>query len=217
MTLQNFIVLEVIDGAGTSTQLALLKARPEAAGFYFTAEPTAAPTGVFLRQMLKGAVGVTNETAAYLFAADRNEHVNGALVADGQALVTGIRHACEAGHVVVSDRYLFSSLAYQSIQCPPEVPRRLNEGFPLPALLVFLDISPEKALARISGRAHREIYEEQAFLERTVAAYRAVLDEYRSLPAGAGMKTLVLDATLPPGELHKIIWQEIAELPIKKG
>ncbi|MBQ5499234.1 MAG: dTMP kinase, partial [Treponema sp.] len=80
MILQNFIVFEGIDGAGTSTQIEMLKNRPEANDFLFTAEPTSAPTGKFLRQMLKGDFPLQNESAAYLFAADRNEHVNGKLL-----------------------------------------------------------------------------------------------------------------------------------------
>ncbi|MDE5613421.1 MAG: dTMP kinase, partial [Treponemataceae bacterium] len=78
MVLQNFIVFEGIDGAGTTTQIDLLKARDDAERFFFTAEPTNEPTGRLLRTMLRGDVTVDPRTAAYLFAADRAEHLWGA-------------------------------------------------------------------------------------------------------------------------------------------
>lgn len=126
MILRNFIVFEGIDGAGTSTQLKLLKEKKGTENFLFTCEPTSSATGKFLRQMLKGDVAVKNETAAYLFAADRNEHINGCLQIEEKNLITGVKEACQKGNIVISDRYLFSSLAYQSVNCPPEVPRVAN-------------------------------------------------------------------------------------------
>ena len=96
MVLENFIVFEGIDGAGTTTQLEILKSRtPE---FLFTAEPTSSETGKFLRKMLKGEIQVTNETAAYIFAADRNEHINGNCIieenksCDGRSRTVGAEH-----------------------------------------------------------------------------------------------------------------------------
>ena len=68
MILENFIVFEGIDGAGTTTQLNILKKKC-GSNFLFTAEPSRSPVGKFLRSMLGGNVPVTNETAAYLFAA----------------------------------------------------------------------------------------------------------------------------------------------------
>lgn len=209
MVLQNFIVFEGIDGAGTSTQINILKNNPEAKKFLFTAEPTPAPTGIFLRSMLKGSIKISNETAAYLFAADRNEHVNGAMCLDGSNLATGIRKACADGYTVVSDRYLFSSLAYQSIDCPPELPRMLNSLFPLPELLFYFDIKPADSLRRVDSRGEREIYEKLDFLERTEAQYRKIIAEYNGTELGAGMKTITLDATRTPQEIAAEIWDSI--------
>ncbi len=215
MLLHNFIVLEGIDGAGTSTQLDMIKNNPGTERFLFTAEPTSAETGRFLRRMLSGEIGISNETAAYLFAADRNEHVNGRLrVEDDRKLVTGIREATEKGMTVISDRYLFSSLAYQSINCSPDVPRMLNSLFPLPSLLVYLDIKPEDALKRIDGRGEREIYEKKDFLEKTVEQYRLILDEY-SGENGNGMRILRLDATKSREEINSAIMGEIKALETK--
>lgn len=214
MILQNFIVFEGIDGAGTSTQIEMLKNRPEAKDFLFTAEPTSAPTGKFLRQMLKGDFPLQNESAAYLFAADRNEHVNGKLLTQGNTLVTGIKEACQSGKKVVSDRYLFSSLAYQSINCPPEVPRLLNSLFPLPQLLFYFEISPKDSLSRLGDRNFREIYEKEDFLNRTVQEYHNVLSEYSEEAKSKGMKIILIDAKKTKEEISANIWQEIKNLPI---
>ena len=214
MILQNFIVFEGIDGAGTSTQIEMLKNRPEAKDFLFTAEPTSAPTGKFLRQMLKGDFPLQNESAAYLFAADRNEHVNGKLLTQGDTLVTGIKEACQSGRKVVSDRYLFSSLAYQSINCPPEVPRLLNSLFPLPQLLFYFEISPKDSLSRLGDRNFREIYEKEDFLNRTVQEYHNILSEYSEKAKNQGMKIVLIDAKKTKEEISANIWQEIKNLPI---
>lgn len=213
MVLRNFIVFEGIDGAGTTTQTTLLKNNPATEKFLFTAEPTNSETGLFLRRMLKGDVKVSNETAAYLFAADRNEHVNGPLVVDGDRhLVTGLAKAQEQGYVTVSDRYLFSSLAYQSINCDPKIPEALNQFFPLPRLLIFLDIEPSEALKRMSGRSSREIYEKEDFLIKTTASYRRIMDEFSKPEKKGEMEIMLMDATRPPEEIHKAVWQKIQEI-----
>lgn len=213
MILQNFIVLEGIDGAGTSTQLDIIRNTPGTQRFLFTAEPTPSPVGRFLRQMLKGDAPVSNETAAYVFAADRNEHVNGRLSIDGDRhLSTGIMEACSGGYTVVSDRYLFSSLAYQSISCSPELPRLLNGGFPLPRLLVYFDIDPVKSLERIGGRDTREIYENAGFLMQTVEQYEKVLNEYSDPERCGGMEILRVDAAKPIPEVTEAITHKLREI-----
>lgn len=203
MILENFIVFEGIDGAGTTTQLEILKSK--APGLLFTAEPTSSETGKFLRKMLKGEIQVTNETAAYIFAADRNEHINGAYIIEQNNLITGIKSACENGKIVVSDRYLFSSLAYQSIGCSPEIPRTLNKFFPLPQLLFFFDIDPEISLKRISSRGQKEIYEKIDFLKKTREEYEKAIAEYD----GKGMKIVRIDATLDKEKISQKIEKEI--------
>ncbi len=210
MVLKNFIVFEGIDGAGTSTQIKRMREKTKGNdAFLFTAEPTSCETGKFLRKMLKGEVPLQNESAAYLFAADRNEHVNGTFNADGATLITGIKKACENGKTVISDRYLFSSLAYQSIQCDPNVPRLLNSLFPLPELLFYFDITPEISLARLGGREYREIYENTQFLQKTVAEYKKIIAEYASPEKNEGMRIVTIDATIPPDEVESLLWKEI--------
>ncbi|MBQ7158929.1 MAG: dTMP kinase [Treponema sp.] len=207
MVLQNFIVLEGIDGAGTSTQIKLLKNRPDADKFFFTAEPTDGPTGKFLRTMLKGDVQLDPRTAAYLFAADRAEHLWGKSAPNG-----GIVQKCESGKLVVSDRYFFSSLTYQSVTCGDALPRMLNEPFPLPQLLFFFEVDPEISLKRVLGRGETEIYEKIDFQKATAERYRKIIAEYDGTPKGKGMKIVRIDAAQSVEAVAQIIEKEIAIL-----
>lgn len=205
MILQNFIVFEGIDGAGTSTQLQRLSRRADSDRFFFTAEPTDHPTGRFLRSMLKGDMALDPRTASFLFAADRTEHVWGK---DAAGKDRGIQHIAESGKIVVSDRYLFSSLAYQSIDCGMELPAKLNELFPLPSLVFFFDLPADIALARVDGRGSREIYEQEPFLQQVREAYRQVFQRYEK----SGMKIVTLDASESPDCIEGRIAGEIKNL-----
>ena len=202
MILKNFIVFEGIDGAGTSTQIEILKKRADADRFFFTTEPTDSETGKFLRKMLKGDVELDPRTSAFLFAADRNEHLYGT-----GGTNCGVVAQAQSGKIVVSDRYLFSSLTYQSVTCGDELPRRLNEGFPLPEILFFFDIDPEISLQRVLGRGETEIYEKLDFQKATATRYRKVIEEYERM--NTGMKIVRLDATLPVDEVAKIISEKL--------
>lgn len=220
MLLQNFIVFEGIDGAGTTTQLDILRKRTSFASLdrkdvYFTAEPTSSPTGKFLRQILKGDIKVTDETSAYLFSADRSEHINGKLtVTEDNTLITGVSEACSCNKFVISDRYFFSSLAYQSIKSGLDLPLMLNSVFPLPALLFYFEIDPEISLKRITSRDYTEIYEKEDFLKEVVKQYHKVLSLYKQKEYSQGMKIVTIDATQSKEDISKIIWEEVKKLPI---
>lgn len=203
MILNNFVVFEGIDGAGTSTQMRLLAERDSGKKIAFTAEPTERPTGKFLRQILAGKEKVAPQTAAYLFAADRAEHLWGQ---------GGIVDQTKNGLTVVSDRYLFSNLAYQGVTCGEDLPKTLNSPFPLPQLLFFFDISAQKSLERVEKRGEaKEIYENEKFLSDTASRYRAIIDRYKKLE-NSGMRIVELDATLSKEKISDLIWKEI--LPI---
>ena len=203
MILNNFVVFEGIDGAGTSTQMRLLAERDSGKKIAFTAEPTERPTGKFLRQILAGKEKVAPQTAAYLFAADRAEHLWGQ---------GGIVDQTKNGLTVVSDRYLFSNLAYQGVTCGEDLPKTLNSPFPLPQLLFFFDISAQKSLERVEKRGEaKEIYENEKFLNDTASRYRAIINQYKKLE-NSGMRIVELDATLPKEKISDLIWKEI--LPI---
>ena len=201
MVLKNFIVFEGIDGAGTSTQIKkIVESDPQK--FVATAEPTGLPTGKFLRKMLGGEFQVDEKTNACLFAADRCEHIFGK---------GGVKELCESGKTVVSDRYFFSSLAYQSVSCGLELPMLLNSQFPLPEYLFFFEINPEVSLARVNSRNEsKEIYENIEAQKKIAALYEKVISMYETDQSKREeMKIIRIDATKSIEEIAQIIKSEI--------
>lgn len=200
MTLKNFIVFEGIDGSGTSTQIKKLVER-DLNKFVATAEPTKKETGLFLRKMLGGDFSVDSKTAAYLFAADRCEHIFGK---------DGVIDLLNQGKIVVSDRYFFSSLAYQSVSCGNELPRLLNSQFPLPEILFYFYIDPEISLKRVEDRNEKkEIYEKIDYQKKTAALYEEVINEYSKPELKDEMKIIKIDASKSIEEISQIIWQNV--------
>ena len=192
---RNFLVLEGIHGAGTTTQASLLGERCSREGIscFLTQEPTREPVGRLIRSVLRKEIAVTPDTMAHLFAADRCEHVFGP---------RGILAAAGRGELVVSDRYVFSSLAYQTVDCDPEFVLGLNARFPLPEFLVYLDVAPELGEKRMTGRSGREIYEYRDFQSRAAANYGRLWERYSAL----GMRILIVDGGEEPGAIHERIW-----------
>jgi len=189
-TVKNFIVLEGIDGSGTTTQLRRLSALLDQRGVpvMTTAEPTSRPEGALIRRILKGELDADPGTIAYLFAADRHQHLYGA---------GGIIAAANAGKIVLCDRYSPSSLAYQGMTCGPELPRRLNGKFPAPGLTLFFRLVPEIAMARVASRDQLEIYEKLHIQKLVSAAY----DEVMAEAAGKGWNIVTIDAEKPLAEV----------------
>ncbi|HTP60364.1 MAG TPA: dTMP kinase, partial [Spirochaetia bacterium] len=111
---------------------------------------------------------------------------------------------------VISDRYLFSSLAYQSIECGLDFVSGLNGGFPLPQCLIFIDTPVEVSQKRLSGRGQAELFDGQAFQVRVRENYMAAMERYRS----SGMAIFVVDGDRPPEAIHEEIWKILSGLPI---
>ncbi|MDY4831098.1 MAG: dTMP kinase [Treponema sp.] len=195
MILKNFIVFEGIDGAGTSTQIKkICEKNPQK--FFQTAEPTSLETGKFLRRMLGGEFSVDEKTNSFLFAADRAEHLYGK---------NGIIEQINNGKTVISDRYLFSSLAYQSISCGEELPKLLNSTFPLPEILFFFEIDPEISLKRVDSRNEKkEIYEKIETQKKIAMEYEKIISEYENNPS-CTMKIIRIDATKSIEEISETI------------
>ena len=164
-----FFALEGIDGSGKSTQLELLAWRLEQSGFpcLTTCEPTAGPIGSLLRQVLTGQIPCDSRVVAPLFTADRLDHL-----LNGE---NGLCRAVERGLTVLSDRYYFSSYAYQSVDLPLEWVIEVNRPCAQllrPTATVFIDVSPELALARIAqNRERTELFETEDRLTRTREQY----------------------------------------------
>ena len=197
--LKNFWVLEGLDGAGTTTQLKNLEAYMNGKGLpvFRTAEPTIYETGKFIRRVLSGEVKVPQSTVAYLFAADRDNHLNNPEY--------GIKAHLSKGETVISDRYFFSSFAYQSIGFDPDAVMMLNSRFPYPEIVLYVDTPVEDCISRIDSRGtDKEIYEKLDY-------QRLVHDNYESffsrLPEGC--RLIRVDGTLTREDIFEILVKEI--------
>lgn len=194
--LKGFVVLEGIDGAGTTTQSRLLHEALEERGRGSTlhAEPTGGPAGKLIRRVLSGELTVPAETMACLFAADRWDHLEGA---------GGIRDSLRTRPHLVCDRYLFSSFAYQGIDLGWNFVYDLNKHFPLPETVILIDVSEKTAAERLSQRSQKEIYETLEFQKVVRENYRRVLGEFAKV--GSPVRCLELDGARPVEELHSAI------------
>ena len=174
-----FIVFEGLDGTGKTTQIKKLAQYLEAQGetVFVTAEPTDFPTGKLIRRVLSGEVPSTPWSTAALFLADRIRHC--ADPADGIA-----KHLA-AGETVITDRYYFSTFAYQGHETDLDWTMRMHYDCPElihPDLVLFLTMPPEKCMARITANRPAEaieIYENTAALTRISAQFDRVFDRLR--------------------------------------
>lgn len=159
-----FIVFEGIDGAGKSTQISLLKEKliKEGRKVFLTAEPTASVTGGILRDALSGNYQRTSAELAAMFLSDRVFHnVN---------TKCGIKQALEKGFDVISDRYYYSSFAYQGLDSDIDWVMDMNLNCPdirKPDLCIFLDLDADSSKKRIdTNRATVEIFEKAELLNK---------------------------------------------------
>lgn len=174
-----FIVFEGIDGSGTSTQSILLKEHLalNSRKVVLTSEPSRGPIGSLIRHGLHNRVtfssqkGTFDRQMAYLFAADRYDHLYNE--------VDGLVKLLAESHTVLCTRYVFSSLAYH---CNNDEDfafvKNLNDPFPKPDLVVYIDISVEVALKRIGGRTVKDQYENAEKLSVAKRNYDKILASY---------------------------------------
>src|SRR5688572_3779335 len=126
-----FVVFEGLDGAGISTQARLLHERLIASGIPCnrSAEPTTGPVGCLLSQWKSHRIEFVPETVAALFAADRLDHLFNR--------VNGLHEKLESGITEITERYLFSSLAYQGVDVDIDWLVALNRKALMPDVVIF--------------------------------------------------------------------------------
>ena len=207
-----FIVLEGIDGSGTTTQCAILTERLHDHGLaaHRTQEPSDGPVGSMIRQILtrrlvvpgsEGARPPTWDTMAALFAADRLDH-----------LESEINPRLREGVHVICDRYDHSSAAYQTVSGGggDEVASwvlELNRRARRPDLTLVLDVDPEVAASRRRRRSGGpELYEVSEMQAELAAMYRRIDALF------PGDTIVHIDANLDVVRVTEAIWAELGML-----
>lgn len=210
-----FVVLEGLDGSGTTTQTARLGAHLSERGLQpvLSREPTPGPVGKLIRSALTGALehdgaraNLDFRTLALLFAADRTDH--------NQRVV---RPGLERGAVVVSDRYTLSSLLYQSLTAPPDVDcidwlKQINASAETPDLVIVLDVSAAEAGKRRARRGGpAELFEYDELQTRLADGYR---NAAQLLP---GQRVVVLDGARSEQDVAAEIRTEVEAALVGAG
>ncbi|SDF17639.1 dTMP kinase [Blastococcus fimeti] len=200
-----FIAFEGGEGAGKSTQVKRLQEWLTNEGLVArtTFEPGATPSGAGIRSILldRSHAAIAPRSEALLYAADRAQHVHDVL-----------RPALDAGEVVITDRYVDSSLAYQGAgrTIPLDDVRMLSRwatGGLEPDLTVLLDLPPETGLARARGRSVADRMESES-----LEFHQRVRQTFRALAESDPDRYLVLDATGSADELAASIRVRVADL-----
>ncbi|WP_406394111.1 dTMP kinase [Streptomyces sp. NBC_00887] len=198
-----FLALEGGDGAGKSTQVEALAEWIRAKGHevVVTREPGATPVGKRLRSILLdvSSAGLSNRAEALLYAADRAEHVDSV-----------VRPALERGAIVISDRYIDSSVAYQGAGrdlSPTEIARisRWATSGLVPHLTVLLDVAPETARERFTEAPDRLESEPAEFHNR-------VRSGFLTLAAADPSRYLVVDAGQEPETITTVVRHRLDQL-----
>ena len=206
------IVVEGIDGSGTTTQCSIIAERLRDKGLpaHTTREPSDGPIGVLIRQVLTGRVITPGRhgarspswaTMAALFAADRLDH-----------LEAEINPNLADGVTVICDRYDHSSVAYQTVSSGGSSDvskwvRDLNRRARRPDLTLVLDVDPEVAAKRRRTRSGAPELYEVGEMQVALAEFYAKIDEL--FPDD----TIVhVDANRDVGEVTEAIWAEVTKL-----
>ena len=200
-----FITFEGGDGSGKTTQINLLATWLESQGktVVLTREPGGTDLGIELRNIVLHRKGfIAPRAEALLYAADRSHHIHSL-----------VRPALERGDVVVQDRYLDSSVAYQGagrVLDPEEVrePSLWATERLMPDLTVLLDVPASVAKAR-QAQTEREYDRLEAEAEDF---HTRVRESYLSLAAEEPERFLVVNGELPKDEIHQIIITKVSDL-----
>ena len=163
-----FLVLEGIDGSGKTTIANYLKKVFEnrKRNVFITQEPTKEKIGVIIREYLSEVDEKERDPIfeALAFAADRKWHIE-----------KWISPFLDKGYLVISDRYFYSSFAYQTInKLDPNWLIEINKYMLKPNLAIFLDVAPEIAIKRI--RHARNVFEHKDFLRKVYFNYIKMVD-----------------------------------------
>jgi len=188
------IAFEGVDGTGKSTQARLLAEALQAAGrqVVLTREPTNGPYGQKIRQLFISRSAVSKAEELELFLADRREHV-----------AQVIAPALAQGHIVITDRYYLSTVAYQGAAgCDPLEIIAQNQDFaPCPDLVILLLLPVAQGLERIRvmRREALNAFEQEAGLEQVAKIFDNI----------SGEAIRRIDGSRTPAEVHQEIMRQV--------
>jgi dTMP kinase len=167
-----FVCIEGIDASGKSTQARWLVRNLRRRGFdaIYTTEPSQGEIGTFIRRhVLQRRKRIPAVVEALLFAVDRVDHVE-----------TEIEPALESGKIVISDRYVYSSLAYQGAAgLDVQWIKQINKMAPQPDLAIYIDVPPEVVVKRM--RRKKSVMETLKNQRRVREVYMKLVREGRLL------------------------------------
>lgn len=172
-----FVVLDGIDGCGKTVHSKMLCEQLRVLDYdvAYTTEPSKSPIGQFIAQKFLRETKVAPQIEALLFAADRFHH-----------LTSEIIPMLDANKIVVSDRYVYSSLAYQGAQgLAPDWIKQINCFAIRPDLALYLDVLPETGLARKRSRSTLENLDlekkvREIYLDLVKSGELVKIDSYRN-------------------------------------
>ncbi len=210
----DFIVFEGIDGSGTTTQAAAIGKKFSEIGLpaHVTQEPSSGPVGSVIRQILTGRLMVraaealmkpTWRSMALLFAADREDHLQSEMMPN-----------LEEGVNIVCDRYVYSSVIYQSLSTgyegAEEWIKEINRFAREPDLVIYLRVDPEEALRRRIERDRKaELFDDPEFQQQLAEKYEKLSQMFPGTPI------VTVDANRSPEEVTKACWAEVEALRAK--
>lgn len=161
-----FVVLEGLDGSGNSTQAKRIAAEIENqdVSVLLTKEPTSGPVGAMIRMVLENRLEVDLQTLQMMFTVDRADHIRGD---------RGIVRYLKKGNVVISDRYLTSTLAFGFASgLDIEWLLAMQSKFFLPDKTYFLNVDPKVCIERIKkARPGFDLFEKEKNLEKVMEGY----------------------------------------------
>lgn len=201
------IAIEGIDGSGKTTQAKELKKilKKNGNGVYFTKNPTDGEVGQFIRQILAGKKHFSPVSFQYLFVADRAYQQN------------DLEKRLKKGEMVITDRYFWSSVAYGAEDRGIDFSKKQNADvllsafgilstyyqFIVPDITVYLNISPETAMKRISNqRESKDIYDQKSKLQNIAAGYDWLISKFPE-------EFMIIDGDRPVREITEEILRKI--------
>jgi dTMP kinase len=200
-----FIALEGIDGSGKSTQTKLLTEKLTSQGHkvYSTFEPTDNQIGKLIRDILRGNAKADHRIIAGLFVADRLDH----LLNEEYGIVKKL----EEGFTVITDRYCFSSYAYQGTHMDMDwviQANAMSASILRPDVNVFIDVSPEISMQRVhANRENIELFETLDTLKQVRGKYMEAFEKLKAVE-----NIFIVDGNRTPELIAGDIWQKITSM-----